>query len=261
VSELLEGRKALITGSSRGIGKATALAMAREGADVVVHYNRNEELAEETFAQVKGLGREALLLQADLEQLEEVQTLFDTIKEKWGALDIFMANAAASAFKPILEMKPHHLSRTYDLLIQSLVRSVQLAVPLMTNRRGRVITVSGHGVHYTLPLYASIGSAKGTTETLTRYLSYELGSKGITCNCLAPGVVDTDSVTFYAGERYAEFVRTVSRHTPLGRLATPEDVANVAVFLASDLSRFVSGQVIGVDGGLTHTSGPFEDIK
>lgn len=262
MSDLLQNKKALITGSSRGIGKAAAIAMANQGADVAIHYKQQAELAEETAAQVRKAGRQALLVQANIEDNADIDQMFDKIKEEWGHLDIFMANAAATAFKPLMEMKPHHIERTYNLLINSLVHASQRAVPLMENRPGRIITVSGHGVEFTLPDYGSIGSAKGAVESLARYLAYELGDQGITANTIAPGVVDTDSARFYMGEeQYAAFENTVSSQTPLGRLASPKDIADVAVFLASDLSRFITGEVIKVDGGLTRSSGPFEAMK
>lgn len=262
MNELLKDKKVLITGSSRGIGKATAIAMAKAGADVAVHYNRQADLAEETAAEIRKAGREALVLQANLEDLDEVDGMFDKIKAEWGVLDVFMANAAATAFKPLMEMKPHHIDRTHHLLVNSLIRSSQRAVPLMSGRSGRIITVTGHGTDFTLPNYASIGSAKAAVETLTKYFCYELGAQNVTCNAIAPGVVATDSAKYYMGdEQYAAFDETVSRQTPLGRLATPEDIADVAVFLASDLSRFITGETIKVDGGLTHTSGPFEVMK
>lgn len=261
MSDALRGKKALITGSSRGIGRATALAMADSGADVVIHYHRQAELAEEVAQEVAARGREALVVPANLEDLTDVDRMFDLIQERWGCLDIFMANAAATAFKSLADVKPYHFERTYRLIVQSLIHSVQRAVPLMGARGGRIITMSGHGTPFTIPLYATIGSAKSAVETLTRYLAYELGAKGITCNTIAPGVVETDSARFYMGDRYHEFEQVVSQHTPLGRLGRPEDVADVAVFLASDAARFITGQIIRVDGGLTVTTGPFEVLK
>ncbi len=257
---LLEGRKALVTGSSRGIGRATALAFAREGADVVVHYRRQQERAEAVAREVRSLGRQALVVQAELESPEEVGRLFDEVGETWGGLDIFMANAAASAFKPVMELKPHHLERTYRLLVDNFILSVQRAVPLMEGRDGRIITISGHGVHYTLPRYGNIASAKAAVESLTRYLAAELGSRAITVNAIAPGVIGTESEQFYMGDKLEAFDRACMEATPLGRVGTPEEVADVAVFLASKLARFVTGQVIVADGGLTLTSGPFQQI-
>lgn len=258
---LLAGKKVLITGSSRGIGRATALAMARQGADIAVHYHKQSDLAGEVAAEIRDLGREAFTVQAELERIEDIDRMFDTVASTWGGLDVYIANAAATAFKPLLEMKPHHIDRTYRLLIQSLLHAAQRAVPLMNGRGGRILAVSGHGVRFTLPLYGSIGSAKGAEESLIRYLANELGPYQITCNSVAPGVVDTDSARFYKGDAYAAFEQSVSEHTPLGRLATPDDVADVMVFLASDMARFITGQVICVDGGLTLTSGPFEVTK
>lgn len=257
---LLKGKKALVTGSSRGIGRATALALAREGADVVVHYRRQQGQAQNVVDEIQALGRQALLVGAELENPEEVEALFDTIAGEWGALDIFMANAAASAFKPVLELKPHHLRRTYQLLVDNFILSVNRAVPLMQGRPGRIITLTGHGVHYTLPRYGNIASAKAAVETLTRYLAAELGPQQITVNAIAPGVIGTDSEQFYMGDQLAAFDAACIRSTPLRRIGTPEEVADVAVFLSSDLARFVTGQVLMVDGGLTLTSGPFQEI-
>ena len=261
MTQRLQGKRALITGSSRGIGRATALAMAEEGADIAIHYHRQADLAHPVADEIRQMGRDVLVVAANLEDLTDVDRMFDQIQERWNALDIFMANAAATAFKPLSEVKPYHVERTYRLIVQSLIHSVQRAVPLMGERGGRILTMSGHGTPYTIPLYATIGSAKGAVETITRYLAYELGPKQITCNTIAPGVVETDSARFYMGERYPQFEQAVSRETPLGRLGTPKDVADVALFLASDAARFITGQIIRVDGGLTITSGPFEVTK
>lgn len=257
---LLEGKKALVTGSSRGIGRASAIAFAKAGADVAIHYRRQRDQAEEVAEEVRRLGRQALVFQAELESVDEVGNLFDQIGEAWGGLDIFMANAAASAFKPVLELKPHHLERTYRLLVDNFILSVQRAVPLMEGREGRIITISGHGVHYTLPRYGNIASAKGAVESLTRYLAAELGRRRITVNAIAPGVIGTESEQFYMGDKLEAFDRACVRATPLGRVGEPEDIADVAVFLASALARFITGQVIVADGGLTLTSGPFQEI-
>lgn len=257
---LLEGKRALVTGSSRGIGRAAALAFAREGADVAIHYRRQGQQAQEVAEEVRRLGRQALVMQAELENADEVNRLFDGIQEEWGYLDIFMANAAASAFKPLMEIKPYHLERTYRLLVDNFVLSVQRAVPLMEGREGRILTVSGHGVRFTLPRYGTLASAKAALEGLTRYLAAELGPRQITVNALAPGVISTESEQFYMGDRLERFDRACAKATPLGRVGDPADVADVALFLSSHLARFITGQVIVVDGGLTLTSGPFQEV-
>ena len=258
---LLAGRVALITGSSRGIGRATAWAMAEHGADVVVHYHQARELAEETAQGVRARGQRAWVVAANLEEPGDIAALFQTVREAAGGLDIYVANAAATAFKPTVAMRPHHFERTFNLIVRSLMLAVQQAVPLMAGRPGRIITVSGHGTQFTLANYAALGSAKGAVETWTRYLAYELGPDGITANCISPGVIATDSARYYLGDRYDRLDRAVARDTPLGRMGEPDDVAGAAVWLASDLSRFVTGQVIRVDGGLSLASGPFEDMR
>ena len=251
MSRQFEGKKVLITGSSRGIGRATALAFAKEGADIAIHYRRDEQAALEVAEEVRKLGSQALVFKAELESPEEIDAMFDGIKEQWGALDVFMANAAATAFKPIMEMKDYHLDRTYQVVIKSVLQGAQRAVPLMEGRNGRIITVSSLGSQFTLPNYAGIGSAKAALESLTRYLATELGPKGITSNAISPGVVETDSVKFYAKDGFDTFKANVIKRTPIPRLTQPEDVAGVAMFLASDAASFVTGQVLGVDGGLT----------
>ncbi len=261
----LSGKIALITGSSRGIGQATAELFGREGATVVVHYRRSEAAALDVVSRIQEVGGKALTVRADLEDPDAIDALFDTITERLGSLDILMANAAATAFKPILDLKPYHVTRTFDVVFGSLVHMVQRAVPLMEKPGkgdlGRIITVTGHGTPFTLPAYSTIGAAKGAVETFTRYLAYELGPRHITCNTIAPGVITTDSTHYYAGDRYDTLDREVTTQTPLGRMGSPEDVARVALFLASPLADFVTGQVIRVDGGLTLTSGPFENMK
>ncbi|WP_067621382.1 SDR family oxidoreductase [Alicyclobacillus acidiphilus] len=257
---LLEGKKAFVTGSSRGIGRAIAIAMAKQGADVVIHYRREPDEAEATAAVVRQLGREAIVVKAELESQEELNAAFDVIEQTWGRLDAFVANAAASAFKPIEALKDYHLDRTYKVVLHSFVFAAQRCLPLMEGRGGRIIAMSSMGSTFTLPRYSTLGSAKAAMEAMTRYLAAEFGPKGITVNAINPGVVDTESARFYGGDNYDDYCRDVIAHTPLGRLATPEDVADTAVFLASDLSRFLTGQVIRVDGGLTLSTGGFESF-
>lgn len=257
---VLEGKNVLVTGSSRGIGRASALAMARAGANVVVHYRRDGNAAEETANEIRGLGKQALVLKAEIESEDELRAMFDRIKDAFGHLDVLMANAAASAFKPIADLKGYHLDRTYRVVLHSLVQCVQMAVPLMAGRQGRIITMSSMGSRFTLPRYAALGTAKAALESLTRYIAAEYGPEGITCNALNPGVVATESAKFYGADHYDAYERDVLAHTPLGRLAEPEDIADVAVFLASDAARFITGQTIRVDGGLTLMTGGFESF-
>ena len=255
------GKVALVTGASRGIGRAIARTLASGGANLVVHYHRNQALAEVVAGEIRAQGRRAVAVGADLEKPEDITSLFDHLAEHFGVLDFFIANHAATAFKPTLEVKPHHIQRTFDLIVRSLVLCVQRAVPLMKDREGAIVTIGGQGTVECLPNYAILASAKGALETWTRYLAYELAGRGITTNCVSPGVIATDSARFYGGDRYAEFDRLVSTYTPRGRLGTPEEVASVVAFLCTPGARFILGQTIVVDGGLGLIAAPFEAFR
>ena len=256
-----DGKVALVTGAGRGIGRATALLLAEGGADVVVHFNRSREAAEEVAAAIASRGRRAAAIAADLEKPDDITRLFDETAERFGALDAFVANHAATAFKSTLDAKPHHLQRTFDLILKSLTLSTQRAVPLMAGRQGAIVTIGGQGTVECLPNYAILASAKSAMETWTRYLAYELAGRGITANCVSPGVIATDSARFYGGDRYAEFDRLISEYTPAGRMGAPEDVAAAVVFLCSPAARFITGQTIVVDGGLGLVAAPFEQFR
>jgi enoyl-[acyl-carrier protein] reductase III len=259
IQSLLAGKKALITGSSRGIGSACAVAFARAGADVVVHYRRDDRSAAETAATVRKFGREALLIKVDLEDSDKIGAMFDQVEQRWGKLDILVANAAATAFKSLNDLKSYHLERTHQVVVKSVLQCVQRATLLMRNGSGRIITMTALGSNFAQPRYACLGVAKAALESLTRYIAAEFGPQGITCNAIAPGVVDTESASFYAGERMAAFQECVISQTPLRRLTSTRDVASLALFLASDFAPFITGQVIRVDGGLTLTLPGFQN--
>jgi enoyl-[acyl-carrier protein] reductase III len=247
---------ALITGSSRGIGRAIAVRLASEGARIVVNYRRNVEEAEKVAAEIHRLGSSALAVQADISNSDDVRVMFQRVKDHFGHLDIFVANAAATSFRPLLRQGEHNVTRTFDLVIKGFLVAVQHAVPLMQGRRGKIVTISGIDSLRALSGHGLLGAAKAALENLTMYLAHELGPLGIAVNSINPGLIKTDSSQMYAGgeEAYAQYEREVIPQTPAGRVGRPEDVAAVAAFLCSEDADFIRGQTLLVDGGLLSSS-------
>ena len=251
------GQTALVTGSSRGVGRAIALRLAEEGADVIVHYRRSTAAAEDTAAAVAALGRRVLVAQADLGESEAVRLLFDRVRETFGSLDILVANAAATAFKPLLETRQHHLEKTFAVTVNALVAMVQQAADLMYGHTGKVVTVSGIDARRYVPLHGALAAAKGAAEVLTAYLACELAPRGIRVNGVNPGFVDTDSAHVFGDGVYRRLANNIIPYTPMKRVGTPQDIAGVVAFLCSDDAAWICGQTLMVDGGLSLTS-PFD---
>ncbi len=249
-------KTALITGSSRGIGRAIALRLASEGARIVVNYRRNAEQAEAVVAEVRGLGSSAIAVQADMSNGDDVRAMFQQVKKQLGYLDIFVANAAATSFRPLLRQGEHNITRTFDLTIKGFLVAVQAAVPLMQGRNGKIVTISGIDSLRALSGHGLLGAAKAALENLTMYLAHELGPQGIAINSINPGLIETDSSKMYSGgeDGYAQYVREVLPQTPAGRVGRPEDVAAVTAFLCSADADFIRGQTLLVDGGLLSSS-------
>ena len=251
------GKVALVTGSSRGIGRAIALRLAREGADVVVHYRRQTVAAQETAAAIAALGRRVLVVQADLGEAPAVRRLFTQVRETFGVLDIFVANAAATAFKPLLEQQAHHIDKTFAITVDAFVLAVQEAAKLMQGRRGKIVTVSGIDARRYIPLHGALAAAKGALEVLTAYLACELAPQGISVNGVNPGFVNTDSAHVFGEKVYRLLEKNIVTYTPMQRVGTPDDIANVVAFLCSEDAAWICGQTLTVDGGLSLTS-PFD---
>lgn len=248
------GKVALITGGSRGIGRATAKLLAARGADVAFTYRRQEGAAAEVAEAIRQLGRRALPVPADLTEMEAVRGVFARVREAFGALDFFVANAATTAFKPLLAVKEHNVDKTFAITVKGFLVAAQEAVPLMEGRRGRIVAVSGIDSLGCLPRHGTLGAAKAAMEVLTRYLAAELAPRGITVNAVNPGLVETDSARFYGGDGYEAWKAQVIRATPKGRVGAPEDIARVIAFLCSEEAEWICGQTIVADGGLTLTA-------
>ncbi|GAA4665092.1 SDR family oxidoreductase [Frondihabitans cladoniiphilus] len=248
---------ALITGASRGIGKVLALKLAARGVDVVVTYKNNAELAEGTLAEVRALGADGITAQVDIEQPESIEALFATVTEKYGKLDMFIASAAASAFKPVSELKLHHLDRNYATNIRSFVLGAQAAARIMPNG-GRIVAITSYGSLRAFPTYASLGAAKAANEAYVKFMATEFGPRGITVNAVNGGLIDTDSLDFfYNSVPGMAPMETVLEKIPLQRKGTADDVADAVDFLLSEKAGYITGQVLSVDGGLTVVAPPF----
>ncbi|MGD8195686.1 SDR family oxidoreductase [Herbiconiux sp. P18] len=250
-------RVIVITGASRGIGRLLAQKLGAQGAAVVVNYKVNADLAEQSLADVVAAGGSGLTVQADIEHPDQIEHLFDTVESEYGRLDGFVANAAASAFKPVAELKTHHLDRSYAMNTRSFVLGAIRAATLM-DRGGRILAVTSYGSLRAFPTYAALGAAKAANEAYVKYMATEYGPRGITVNAVNGGLIDTDSLDyFYNRVPGMAPVETVFSKIPLQRPGTADDMADAAEFLLSERAGYITGQTLVVDGGLTVVAPPF----
>jgi len=245
-----EDQVALVTGSGRGIGRAIAVRLASEGAAVIVNYFRNRAGAEQTASAVEALGRRATIVRANVGEISGIDQLFEAAQAEFDRLDILVCNAASGYNRPAMEQKPRGWDWTMNINARSLLFCAQRAVPLMV-QGGSIVSLSSPGATRVLPEYVVVGASKAAIEALTRYLGVELAPRGIRVNAVSPGIVETEALRhFHSLQGEDPFARLAER-TPAGRLATPEDVANVVAFLCSPDAAMICGQTIVVDGGYT----------
>jgi enoyl-[acyl-carrier protein] reductase III len=243
----IQGKVALVTGGSRGIGRAIALRLAEAGASVAINYLRNQESAAQTIEKIRAAGAEPLLIKGNVADEAGVSRLFDAIEERFGRLDILVSNAASGVLKPALELTQRHWHWTMDINAGALLPLARRSVALMGERGGKVVAVSSLGAIRAIPNYAAVGASKAALESLVRHLAIELAPRGINVNAVSSGIVETDALKFFP-DREQMIAHTRAR-TPAGRLTLPEDVADVVLFLVSDLAKMIHGQVVIVDGG------------
>lgn len=243
----LQGKVALVTGSSRGIGRAIALELGRRGADVIVNHRRNSTRAQaEAVAQeLQSLGRRALVVKTDVADPQDVAQMFSLIRSEFGKLDILVNNAASAVFRPLLQLEEKHWEYTWDVNLRAITLCIKHAVPLMP--RGAIVNITSVGSIRYLPNYGALGAAKAAIESLTRSYAIEL-APAIRVNAVCGGLVDE---TGFSAMLPPEEKERIVRLTPAGRMVKPDDIAKAVVFLCSDDAEMIRGQSIIVDGGFT----------
>lgn len=242
----LHGKTAIVTGSSRGIGAGIALALAQAGANVVINYAKDKPAADRTCAAIRNVGGECIAVQADVSDSAAVRQLFETALQHFKQIDILINNAGILVFKEIAAIQDDEFDRIIDINFKSVFYTLREAAAKLADH-GRVVTVSSTVTRLMLPKYGVYAATKAAIEQMTRIFAREAGQRGITANSVLPGPVDTE--LFRAGKTAADIERMVAM-AALGRLGDAGDIAQVVLFLVSDEARWVTGQSIGVNGGI-----------
>lgn len=245
----LSGRRVLVTGGSRGLGAATSRRLAHLGAEVVLTYRARAEEAAAVVADCEAATPGARAEPLDLREEHSVRSLFERLRERDERLDVLVANAAATTFRPLLELEPHHVDKTLAITVRHFLLMVQLAFPLLQPRGGRIVAVSGADTVGYIPGHGLLAAAKAGMEMLVKYLACELGPSGVTAVGVLPGFVDTDSIRLMAGDFHQRLVEGERRTHPLRAAATPEDAAEAVALLCLPEARWLNGQIVHNDGG------------
>jgi enoyl-[acyl-carrier protein] reductase III len=243
----LRGKRALVTGSSRGIGRAIAMSLADLGVDVAINYLRNRTGAEETVRKIEGRGVRALLLKGNVANPDHVARMFGVIEERWGGLEIVVSNAASGVLKSAKELTLHHFDWAMHINAAALLPITQSFVRLTSEGGKSLVAVSSLGAVRAIPNYAAVGASKAALESMVRHLAAELAPEGLRINAVSAGTVDTDALLHFPNRE--ELLDGARHRTPAGRLLNPQDVANVVVFLCTEYASMIHGQTLIVDGG------------
>jgi 3-oxoacyl-[acyl-carrier protein] reductase len=245
----LAGRKALVTGGTRGIGRATVLALARAGVDVMTCYRQESELAASLARELKAIGPAHHVLRADLTDPDQIDMLLGEARTRLGRLDLVVNNAAAVGQAPFGEVSLQEWRRLMDTNVTAVFLIIQKALPLLSDG-ACVVSLGSKAVEIGIPRRAHYTATKGALVGLNRSLAREFGGRGIRFNVLALGVVATEALDELPAEQADALRARHSRNSALGRLGTPDDVAGAVLWLASDLSRYVTGATIAIDGAI-----------
>lgn len=244
---MLENKVAVVTGASRGIGRAIALSLAEQGANVVVNYAGNEEKANEVVSQIQSLGQEAFAFQADVSNQKEVQEMMKEAVDKFGSIDILVNNAGITKDNLLMRMKENEWDDVININLKGVFNCTKAVTrQMMKQRSGRIINVSSIVGVSGNPGQANYVAAKAGVIGLTKTSAKELASRNITVNAIAPGFISTDMTDKLSDEVQQEMLKAI----PLARFGEPEDISGVVTFLASEKSRYITGQTINIDGGM-----------
>ncbi|OGQ49077.1 MAG: enoyl-[acyl-carrier-protein] reductase [Deltaproteobacteria bacterium RIFCSPLOWO2_02_FULL_57_26] len=244
----MEGSVALVTGGSRGIGKAISLRLAKAKARLLINFFQNRTEAEKTAEDIVSLGAEVRLFQADLKDETQIRAMFGEVDTHYGRLDVLVHSAASGVLRSIVDLT----AKQWDWVMNTNVRSFLLCAREAASRMhegGRIIALSSIGSNRVIPEYGIIGISKAAVESLTRYLAVELAPKGISVNAISAGAVPTDVWNLVPDRQ--EILERVRQRTPCGRLLTAEEIAEFVYFLSGPHARMIQGQVIVLDGGYT----------
>lgn len=248
----LDGKVALVTGGSRGIGRAIALRLARQGADVAINFLNSESAAVETAEAIDSIGQRVMVLRADVSRSDDVAAMVGQIDSQWNRLDIVVSNAAAGGFRPLGDTAAVNLEATLRCNALPVVSLTASASELLTRgpERGKVIAVSSHGSRWAVPNYGAIGASKAALESYVRHLALEYGDRGINVNCVLPGIIATEAVATMPAVK--QVIDAAQARMMVGdRHLRAEDVAGVVAFLASSDADLIQGQTVVVDGGVS----------
>ena len=243
----LRGRRALVTGSSRGIGRAIALSLADFKVDVAINYLRNRTRAEETAHEIEARGVRALVLKGNVAKPDHVEHVFSSIGESWGGLDIVVSNAASGVLKPARELTLHHFDWSMHINAAALLPITQQFLKMDSKNEKSLVAVSSLGALRAIPNYPAVGASKAALESMVRHLAAEFAPEGMRINAVSAGTVDTDALLHFPNRE--ELLDSALERTPAGRLVDPQDVANVVIFLCTEYASMIHGQTLIVDGG------------
>ncbi len=244
----LNGKVAVVTGASKGIGAGIARALGAAGASVVVNYASDKAGAEKAVADIKAKGGKAVAVQGDVAKADDVKRLFAETKAAFGKLDVLVNNAGVFKFTPIAEVNEEDFQRQFGINVWGLLQTTREALPLFGDEGGSVINISSVVSEMGIPGSSVYAGTKGAVDTITLVLASELGPRKIRVNSINPGMVESEG-THAAGFIGSDFQKDIESKSPLGRIGQPEDIAKVAVFLASDEAGFVTGESLRVSGG------------